>query len=72
MATIQLVTRLICAEARINAHSVRTGKFKAEDGPRISRTAHKLSQAPIYIDDTPGQTVLEIRAKARRLKESRK
>lgn len=68
MATIQLVTRLICAEARINAHSVRTGKFKAEDGPRISRTAHKLSQAPIYIDDTPGQTVLEIRAKARRLK----
>ena len=68
MATIQLVTRLICAEARINAHSVRTGKFKAEDGPRISRTAHKLSQAPIYIDDSPGQTVLEIRAKARRLK----
>lgn len=68
MATIQLVIRLICAEARINAHSVRTGKFKAEDGPRISRTAHKLSQAPIYIDDTPGQTVLEIRAKARRLK----
>ncbi|MCB0748105.1 MAG: DnaB-like helicase C-terminal domain-containing protein, partial [Ignavibacteriae bacterium] len=68
MATIQLVTRLICAEARINAHSVRTGKFKVEDGPRISRTAHKLSQAPIYIDDSPGQTVLEIRAKARRLK----
>jgi replicative DNA helicase len=68
MATMQLVTRLICAEARINAHNVRTGKFKAEDGPRISRTAHKLSQAPIYIDDSPGQTVLEIRAKARRLK----
>jgi len=68
MATIQLVTRLICAEARINAHNVRTGKFKAEDGSRISRTAHKLSQAPIYIDDSPGQTVLEIRAKARRLK----
>ncbi len=68
MATMQLATRLICAEARINAHNVRTGKFKAEDGPRISRTAHKLSKAPIYIDDSPGQTVLEIRAKARRLK----
>ncbi len=68
MATIQLVTRLISAEARINAHSVRTGKFKAEDGQRISRTAHKLSQAPIYIDDTPAQTILEIRAKCRRLK----
>jgi replicative DNA helicase len=68
MSTIQLVTRLICAEARINAHSVRTGKLKAEDGPRISRTAHKLKEAPIYIDDTPAQSVLEIRAKSRRLK----
>lgn len=68
MATLQLVTRLICSEARIDAHSVRTGTFKAEDGPRISRTAHKLSEAPIFIDDTPGQTVLEIRAKCRRLK----
>ncbi|MBI9071585.1 MAG: replicative DNA helicase [Melioribacteraceae bacterium] len=72
MATIQLVTRLICAEARINAHSVRTGKFKAEDGPRISRTAHKLSKAKIYVDDTPAQTVLEIRAKCRRLKMEKK
>lgn len=68
MATIQLVTRLICAEARIDAHKVRSGKFKAEDGPRISRTAHKLSSAPIYIDDTPAQTILEVRAKCRRLK----
>ena len=68
MATIQLVVRLICAEARINAHNVRTGNFKAEDGSKISRTAHRLSEAPIYIDDTPGQNVLEIRAKARRLK----
>ncbi len=68
MSTIQLATRLISAEARINAHSVRTGKFKAEDGARISRTVHKLSKAPIYIDDTPGISVLELRAKARRLK----
>ncbi len=68
MATIQLVTRLICAEAKIDAHSVRTGKFKAEEGSRISKTAHKLMQAPIYVDDTPSQTVLEIRAKCRRMK----
>ncbi len=68
MSTNQLVTRLISSEARINAHSIRTGKFKAQDGSRISRTAHKLMKAPIYIDDTPAQTVLEIRAKARRLK----
>ncbi len=71
MSTIQLATRLICAEAKINAHSVRTGKFRAEDGPRISRTAHKLSKAQIFIDDNPAQSVLEIRAKARRLKEEK-
>ena len=68
MSTIQLATRLISAEARINAHSIRTGKFRAEDGARISRTVHKLSSAPIYIDDTPAISVLELRAKARRLK----
>jgi replicative DNA helicase len=68
MSTIQLATRLISAEARINAHNVRTGKFRAEDGAKISRTVHKLSKAPIYIDDTPGISILELRAKARRLK----
>lgn len=68
MATVQLATRLISAEARINAHSIRTGKFKAEDGAKISRTVHKLSSAPIYIDDTPGLSILEMRAKCRRLK----
>lgn len=68
MSTIQLATRLISAEARINAHSIRTGKFRAEEGPKISRTVHKLSKAPIYIDDTPALNVLELRAKARRLK----
>ncbi|MHB9040156.1 MAG: replicative DNA helicase [Melioribacteraceae bacterium] len=68
MATIQLATRLISAEARINAHNVRTGKFKPEEGAKISRTVHKLSKAPIYIDDTPAISILELRAKARRLK----
>ena len=68
MATIQLATRLISAEARINAHNVRTGKFKAEEGAKISRTVHKLSKAPIYIDDTPAISILELRAKARRLR----
>lgn len=71
MATLQLVVRLICSEAKINAHSVRTGTFKPEEGQKISKTAHKLIQSPIYIDDTPGQTVLEIRAKCRRLKAER-
>jgi len=68
MSTIQLATRLISAEAKINAHNVRTGKFRAEDGAKISRTVYKLSKAPIYIDDTPAISILELRAKARRLK----
>lgn len=68
MSTIQLATRLIAAEAHINAHNVRTGKFRAEDGAKISRTVYKLSKAPIYIDDTPAISILELRAKARRLK----
>ncbi len=68
MSTIQLVTRLISAESRINAHSIRTGKFRAEEGQKISKTVHKLQKAPIYIDDTPGQNVMAIRAKARRMK----
>lgn len=68
MSTIQLATRFISSEARINSHSLRTGKFKAEDGKKISKVVDRLMKAPIYIDDTPGQSVLEIRAKCRRLK----
>ena len=67
MATVQLATRLISAEARMDAHSLRTGNFRDSDGQKISRTVHKLSGAPIYIDDTPGLSILEMRAKARRL-----
>ncbi|MGE5456864.1 MAG: replicative DNA helicase [Methanococcaceae archaeon] len=72
MATIQMVIRLLCAEARLNAHLVRTGKLPSEEGPKLSRNIHKLSEAPIFIDDSPGQTILEIRAKARRLKAEKK
>lgn len=68
MSTIQLATRLISAESKINAHSIRTGKFRPEEGAKISKTIHNLSKAPIYIDDTPAQNVLQIRAKCRRLK----
>jgi len=67
MATVQLATRLISAEAKMDAHSLRTGNFRDSDGQKISRTVHKLSSAPIYIDDTPGLSILEMRAKARRL-----
>lgn len=72
MATIQMVIRMLCAEARLNAHLVRTGKLPMEDAHKLSKNIHRLSEAPIYIDDSPSQTILEIRAKARRLKAEKK
>ena len=68
MSTTQLMVRLICAEAKINAHLVRTGKLPTTEGPKISKAVTKLLDTKIFIDDSPTQTVLEIRAKARRLK----
>jgi replicative DNA helicase len=68
MATMQLIIRMICAEARIDAHKVRTGKLPVSEAPKLSKTVHKLTEAPVYVDDSPAQSVLEIRAKARRLK----
>lgn len=68
MSTMQLVIRMLCAEGRLNAHLVRTGKLPSEEGVKLSRNAHKLIESPVYVDDTPAQSVLEIRAKARRLK----
>lgn len=68
MSTMQLVIRMLCAEGRLNAHLVRTGKLPPDEGAKLSRNVHKLTEAPIYVDDTPAQTILEIRAKARRLK----
>jgi replicative DNA helicase len=72
MATLQIVIRLLCAEAKLNAHLVRSGKIPMEDAHKLSKNIHKLSDAPIYIDDSPAQTILEIRAKARRLKAEKK
>ena len=68
MSTMQLIIRMLCAEGRLNAHLVRTGKLPSSEGVKLSKNAHKLIESPIYVDDTPAQTVLEIRAKARRLK----
>lgn len=67
MADYQLAMRLLCAEAKVDAHKVRTGRLPEKDWPRLSYAAGKLAEAPIFIDDTPALSVLEIRAKARRL-----
>jgi len=68
MSKDQIAERLLCAEARVNMHALRSGMLPKRDYPRLSIAAGPLSAAPIYIDDTPGITVLELRAKARRLK----
>lgn len=68
MSNIQLAMRMLCAEARVDAHKVRTGSLPANDWPRLSTSVGRLAEAPIYIDDTAALSVLEIRAKARRLK----
>jgi len=68
MSVQQLVLRLICAEARVDAHSVRTGRLPEDEWRKLSTSVGKLYKAKIFIDDTPALTVLEIRAKARRLK----
>jgi len=68
MSKEQLVQRMLCSHARVDAHKVRTGFLSQADWPRLVTAAGKLSEAPIYIDDSPGITVMELRAKARRLK----
>lgn len=68
MSKEQLVQRLLCSHARVDAHRVRTGFLSQSDWPRLTNAAGKLSEASIYIDDTPGISILELRAKARRLK----
>ena len=68
MSKEQLVQRMLCSHARVNAHKVRTGFLSQSDWPRLTNAAGKLSETPIYIDDTPSISALELRAKSRRLK----
>lgn len=68
MSKEQLVQRLLCSHARVDAHKVRTGFLSVSDWPKLTAAAGKLSEAPIYIDDTPAISAMELRAKARRIK----
>lgn len=68
MSKEQMVQRMLCSHARVDAQKVRTGFLSHSDWPLLTKAAGRLSEAPVYIDDTPGSTVLEIRAKARRMK----
>ncbi len=68
MSKEQLVNRMLCAEALVDAQKVRTGELTADDWSKLVEAMGVLSEAPIYIDDTPGITAMDIRAKCRRLK----
>lgn len=68
MAAIQLVVRLLSAEAKINAHDIRTGRISDDMLPKIAQNIGILSEAPLYIDDSASLSVMELRAKCRRLK----
>src|SRR5688500_15865294 len=68
MSKESLVQRMLTAEARIDAQKLRKGMLRDEELPMLARAAGILSSAPIWIDDTPGITLLEMRSKSRRLK----
>lgn len=68
MSKSQVVSRMLCSEAMVDSNKIRTGKINEEDWIKLATALGPLSEAPIYIDDTPGISVAEIRAKCRKLK----
>jgi len=68
MSQEQLAVKLLCSEAGVDNQRIRTGNLLEEDWPRLSHALGRLSEAMIFIDDSPGISALEIRAKARRIK----
>lgn len=68
MAKEQLVQRMLCSQARVDAHKVRSGFLSPSDWPKLTAAAGKLSASSMFIDDTPALSTIELRAKARRLK----
>jgi len=71
MSKEQLVLRMLCSEARVDQSKVRAGFAAERDFPKLALAASRLADSPIYIDDTPALSVLELRAKARRLRRDR-
>jgi replicative DNA helicase len=71
MSKEQLAIRMLCSEARVDSARLRSGFLSESDWPKLTMAAGALSDAPIFIDDTPAISVLELRAKARRLKADR-
>ncbi|MGH9833750.1 MAG: DnaB-like helicase C-terminal domain-containing protein, partial [Blastocatellia bacterium] len=72
MSNEQLVNRLLCSQARVDAHRLRSGHLSKEEWRKLALAVGELAETQIYLDDTPGISALEMRAKARRLKNERK
>jgi replicative DNA helicase len=70
MSSEALLQRLLCSRAIVDAHKMRTGSLWADDMKKVVRAMEELANAQIFIDDTPGISLTEMRAKARRLKQS--
>ena len=68
MSKDQMVNRILCSESMVDSNKVRTGKVEEEDWAKLAGAIGPLSESEIYIDDTPGISVMEIRAKCRKLK----
>ena len=68
MSKDQMVNRILCSEAMVDSNKVRTGKLEEEDWAKLAEAIGPLSEAGIYIDDTPGISITEIRARCRKLK----
>jgi replicative DNA helicase len=68
MSSEQIVMRLLCSEARVDSHRLRGGYIKSSEFAELAIVAGYLAEAPLYIDDSAGLTMMELRAKARRLK----
>ena len=72
MSKDQLVNRILCSEAMVDSNKVRTGKLEEDDWIKLAGAIGPLSESEIYIDDTPGISVMEIRTKCRKLKKEKK
>ena len=70
MGHLELTQRLLAAEAEVNGQHLQNGRIRTQDWAKIGAAVTRLSSAPIFIDDNPAVTVMDIRARARRLKKS--
>jgi replicative DNA helicase len=69
MSKVEIVMRLLAAESRVPLHVLRSGQLSDDDWTKLARRMGEISEAPLFVDDTPNMTLMEIRAKARRLKQ---